>query len=66
MGLIIAVTMAASLGMSLPISTPPNAMAHATGMIESKHLTQNGLVIGAIGLTIMIVFVIIGSMIGLI
>ncbi len=66
MGLIIAVTMAASLGMSLPISTPPNAMAHATGMIESKHLTQNGIVIGVIGLTIMIVFVIFGSMLGLI
>ena len=66
MGLIIAVTMAASLGMSPPISTPPNAMAHATGMIESKHLTQNGVVIGIIGLTIMIIFVIFGAMIGLI
>ena len=35
-------------------------------MIESKHLTQNGLVIGVIGLTVMIIFVIFGSMIGLI
>lgn len=65
MGLIIAVTFAASLGMALPISTPPNAMAHATGMVESRHMSQNGVIIGVIGLTLMIAYVILFGVLGL-
>ena len=36
--------------MVLPISTPPNAIAHATGMIEQKDMVKTGVIIGAISL----------------
>jgi sodium-dependent dicarboxylate transporter 2/3/5 len=48
--LILSVAMAASLGMALPISTPPNALAHATGLIKTEDMTKVGIVIGLIGL----------------
>lgn len=48
--LILAVTFAASLGMSLPISTPPNALAYASGHIETKQMAKVGIVLGIIGL----------------
>jgi len=50
MMLILAVTMASSIAMALPISTPPNALAHATGLIETKHLAKMGIIIGVVGL----------------
>lgn len=49
-GLMLAVTFAASLGMTLPISTPPNALASATGMVETRDMAKTGLVIGLVGL----------------
>ncbi|MEO9850705.1 MAG: SLC13 family permease [Reichenbachiella sp.] len=48
--LILGTTLAASLGMALPISTPPNALAHATGVIETRDMMKVGIVIGLIGL----------------
>ena len=48
--LILAVTFAASLGMSLPVSTPPNALAYASGHIASKQMAKVGIIIGTIGL----------------
>jgi sodium-dependent dicarboxylate transporter 2/3/5 len=50
--LLIGVAMASSLAMVLPISTPPNAIAHATGMIEQKYMVKTGIIIGAISLII--------------
>ncbi len=50
--LILAVTFAASLGMSLPISTPPNALAYASGHVETKQMARVGGGIGIIGLLI--------------
>lgn len=50
--LILAVTFAASLGMSLPISTPPNALAFASGEIKSTQMLKVGIIIGCIGLLI--------------
>ncbi|MBU2912962.1 SLC13 family permease [Reichenbachiella agariperforans] len=50
--LILATTLAASLGMSLPISTPPNALAHATGMIESRHMSKVGVTLAIVGLVL--------------
>jgi sodium-dependent dicarboxylate transporter 2/3/5 len=47
--LILVVTFAASLGMSLPISTPPNALAHATGNVESSQMAKVGIVLGITG-----------------
>ena len=34
----------------MPISTPPNAMAHATGMISSGHMLKVGGLLALIGL----------------
>ena len=50
--LILATTLAASLGMALPISTPPNALAHATGILQTKDMTKIGLIVGAVGLAL--------------
>ncbi len=48
--LLIGVAIGSSLAMVLPISTPPNALAHATGMIQQKDMEKTGLFMGAIGL----------------
>ncbi len=53
-GLLIA--MACSLAMALPVSTPPNAVAYASGAVQSKDLATVGIVIGALGL-VLVVFV---------
>jgi len=48
--IILAVAFSSSLAMSLPISTPPNAMAHATGYLETKHMVKTGVIVGCAGL----------------
>lgn len=48
--LLIGVAIGSSLAMVLPISTPPNALAHATGMIQQKDMEKVGLIMGVIGL----------------
>ena len=50
--LILAVTFSASLGMSLPISTPPNALAYASGNIETKQMAKIGVVVGIVGVLV--------------
>ena len=50
--LLIGVAMGSSLAMVLPISTPPNALAHATGLIEQKQMIRVGIIMGVIGLTL--------------
>lgn len=50
--LLIGIAISASLAMVLPISTPPNALAHATGMIEQKQMMRVGLIMGVIGLVV--------------
>lgn len=47
--LLIGVALGSSLAMLLPISTPPNALAHATGLIEQKQMLKTGLLVGIIG-----------------
>ena len=41
--------MAASLAMTLPISTPPNAIASSTGIISTSDMAKAGLTIGIMG-----------------
>lgn len=55
--LILVVTFAASLGMSLPISTPPNALAHATGYVQSNQMARVGVVLGLVGVLLSFVMV---------
>ena len=50
--LLIGVAMAASFAMSLPISTPPNAIAYSTGLIKTKQMFVTGMLIGIISLVI--------------
>lgn len=53
--LILTTAMAASLGMALPISTPPNALAHATGLLQTKHMAKTGIIVGCIGLILIFI-----------
>ena len=48
--LLIRVALCSSLAMVLPISTPPNALADATGFIKQKYMVTTGLIMGFIGL----------------
>lgn len=46
------VAVCASLAMCLPISTPPNAIASATGIIETGEMAKVGLIVGIVGLVL--------------
>ncbi len=48
--LLIGVAICSSLAMVLPISTPPNALADATGFIKQKYMVTTGLIMGIVGL----------------
>ncbi|MDR2488227.1 MAG: DASS family sodium-coupled anion symporter [Desulfovibrio sp.] len=63
LGLILGVTFASSLGMTLPISTPPNALASSTGMVETPDMAKVGVVIGIVGtlLTMIMLWIIAGT-----
>ena len=50
MVLILGVTFACSLAMAMPISTPPNALAHATGYVNTGDLARSGVIIGVVGI----------------
>ncbi len=50
--LLIGVAICSSLAMVLPISTPPNALADATGFIKQKYMVITGLIMGGIGLVL--------------
>ncbi len=45
----VVIALATSLGMSMPISTPPNAIAYATGQVPLKEMAVTGLVVGVGG-----------------
>lgn len=51
---ILATALSISLAMALPISTPPNALAHATGVIQTRDLIKIGLLMGFIGLLLIL------------
>mgnify|MGYP002395829568 CR=1 FL=1 len=45
-----------SFSMILPISTPPNAIALSTGLIETRDLAKAGALVGGIGIVATLVF----------
>ena len=45
---LIGVAIASSSAMILPISTPPNALAYATNLIQQKDMAKMGIIVGAI------------------
>lgn len=56
--LLVGVAMAASFAMSLPISTPPNAIAYSTGLLKTSQMFRAGIIIGIISLTLGYILVI--------
>jgi len=50
--LLIGVALTSSLAMALPISTPPNAIAHASGFTSQKEMAAVGIIIAAVGITL--------------
>ena len=53
--LVVAVAIGSSLAMSLPISTPPNAIAYASGQIKTRDMAIMGGMVGVIGAILMAV-----------
>ena len=49
---LIGIAVAASAAMSLPISTPPNAIAYSTGLIKQSDMSKAGLLVGIITLVL--------------
>lgn len=48
----ILISVACSLAMALPISTPPNAVAYSTGVVTTRDLAVTGAVVGGVGLAL--------------
>lgn len=65
-GIILCVTFAASLGMSLPVSTPPNALAHAAGHTTTAQMAKVGVTMGVVGVLLSFVMVYILTIVGFI
>lgn len=57
--ILVGIAVAASAAMSLPISTPPNAIAYSTGLINQKDMAKTGIIVGvttlALGFCMLIV-----------
>ncbi len=54
--IVIAVAVIVNCAMVLPISTPPNAIAMSTGIIDTKNLAKIGAIIGFFGLILALLF----------
>lgn len=50
--ILIGIAIAASSAMCLPISTPPNAIAHSTGLVKQSEMLKAGLICGLIALAL--------------
>ncbi len=48
--LVVSVALCASFAMALPISTPPNAIAYSTGLVNTKQMAKVGLIMGFISM----------------
>ena len=47
--MIVFIAVCASIAMLFPISTPPNAIASSTGLVETKDMAKVGVIIGIVG-----------------
>jgi sodium-dependent dicarboxylate transporter 2/3/5 len=50
--LLMSIALSASMAMTLPISTPSNALAHSTGFVKQSEMARAGLLVGIIGGTV--------------
>lgn len=55
--MLLCVAIAASVSMILPISTPPNAIAHSTGFIQQSEMMKVGIIVGILGLVVGLIWV---------
>jgi sodium-dependent dicarboxylate transporter 2/3/5 len=55
-GLGLAATVACTFGFMLPVSTPTNAMAYATGYVSQRQMIRYGVVLDLIGITLLTVW----------
>ncbi len=62
--IILAVTISCSMGMALPISTPPNALAFATGVIQTKDIARPGVMIALMGMLLNYVLMYVLNLVG--
>lgn len=51
---VIGVALACSLAMSLPISTPPNALAFATQVVQTRDLARYGTLVSLVGVVVLL------------
>ncbi|MCF7824842.1 MAG: DASS family sodium-coupled anion symporter [Candidatus Marinimicrobia bacterium] len=54
---VISLAMGASMAMGLPISTPPNAIAFASGDLKSTDFLRGGLLMGLLGPAVIVIWV---------
>ena len=47
--MLVGIAIASSVSMILPISTPPNAIAHSTGFITQADMMKVGIILGVLG-----------------
>ncbi len=50
--LILGIALCASFAMALPISTPPNAIAFSTGLVQTNQMARVGLLVGVIAMAL--------------
>ena len=58
--MLVGIAIASSVSMILPISTPPNAIAHSTGFIDQKDMMKVGIIVGVLGIVLgyaMLIFI---------
>jgi sodium-dependent dicarboxylate transporter 2/3/5 len=53
---VIPVALCASFGMALPISTPPNAIAYGSGLIDPRDMFRGGTVVTVVGVVLVVVY----------
>ena len=59
----LSVALASSLAMSLPISTPPNAIAFATRAVTTRDLVRYGTIVSVCGLILLLgLFLLLGNL----
>ena len=63
--LLIGVALSSSLAMLLPISTPPNALADATGFIPQKQMLRTGIIMGVVGLSLGYIVLVLSGVYGI-
>lgn len=62
--IVLVTTIACSMGMALPISTPPNALAFGTGQVNTKQMAKPGIITAVIGLGLSYVMIMIMQLSG--